>query len=477
MSEHVTTLYERRDAFTSMDTELLIVGGGPAGYSAAIRAGQRGLDVTLVADGAVGGTCLNHGCIPSKALLTATGRVQSVETAQEMGIYVEPYVDVAEMAAWKDGVVDRLTSGVEQLCAANGVDVIDGFARFEDEHTVSVDGSSEITFEAAIVATGSRPVSLPGFDFDDEPILDSRQALALDAAPPRLLVVGAGYIGMELSTVFARLGSDVTVVEMLDGPLPQYDDELTAPVVEAATDLGIDFNFGEAASGWRSTGRGVVVTTETETGETFDYDADRVLVAVGREPVTAGLNLDALGLETDERGFLETDDLGRTDRDHVFAVGDVAGEPMLAHKGVHEGLVAAAAAAGDGEPPSSRAVPSVVFTAPEIATVGLDPDEARDRGIDPVVGRFPFSASGRALTTGEPRGFVRLVAKADGRVVGGQVVGPEASELIAEIGLAVEAELSLADVAETIHAHPTLSEATMEAAEHALGRAIHTLNR
>lgn len=459
-----------------METELLVVGGGPAGYTAAIRAAQCGLAVTLVEDGNVGGTCLNHGCIPSKALLSGTETVHEMETAEEVGIYVEPYVDLGEMIDWKDGVVDRLTSGVAQLCRHNGVELVDGRARFADEHAVTVNGDEEITFDSTILATGSRPMVLPGFDFDAEHIWNSRQALAADRTPPRLLVVGAGYIGMELSTVFARLGSDVTVVEMLDEPLPQYEEDLTRPVHERAADLGIDITFGEAATEWRRDGRDIVITTETESGETSAYEVDRALVAIGREPVTAGLDLGAASVETDERGFIETDEHGRTTADDVFAVGDVAGEPMLAHAGMHEGVVAAETLAGEN-PPSAREVPSVVFTNPEIATVGWSPDEAKAQGIDPIVGRFPFSASGRAMTTRETTGFVRLVADGERRIVGGQIVGSGASELIAEVGLAVRTNVSLNELAETIHTHPTLSEATMEAAEHALGRAIHTSNQ
>lgn len=459
-----------------METELLVVGGGPAGYTAAIRGAQRGLTVTLVEDGNIGGICLNHGCIPSKALLSGTETVHEMEASEEMGIYVEPYVNVEEMVAWKDGIVDQLTNGVGQLCQQNGVELIDGFASFEDDHTVTLDRDEEITFKSAILATGSRPIALPEFGFDAEPIWDSRQALAADQTPPRLLVVGAGYIGMELSTIFARLGSDVTIVELLDKPLPQYEEELTQPVHEQAVGLGIDINFGEAATEWWRDGHDVVVTTETENGETSTYEVDQVLVAIGREPVTSGLNLETIPIETDERGFVETDEYGRTTAKNVFAVGDLAGEPMLAHAGMHEGIVAVETLVGE-DPPPTRVVPTVVFTKPEIATVGVSPDEARAQGIDPVVGRFPFSASGRAMTTLETTGFVRLVADEDRHIVGGQIVGPEASELIAEIGLAVQTEVLLEELAGTIHTHPTLSEATMEAAEHALGQSIHTTNR
>lgn len=321
-----------------------------------------------------------------------------------------------------------------------------------------------------------RQAPAAGFDFEADPIVDAKQALAMDEAPLRLLVVGAGYIGMELSTVFGRLGTDVTIVEMLDEPLPPYDEELTQPIEDAAVDLGIDINFGEAATEWSQNGQSVTVRTETESGESAEYEADRVLVAIGREPVTTGLDLDAVDVSTDDRGFIETDEYGRTSVDHIFAAGDVAGEPMLAHAGSHEGIVAAETIAGRS-PPSATSVPAVVFTEPEIATVGMGPEEATEAGIDPIVGRFPFSASGRAMTTRQTDGFVRLVADEEGRIVGGQIVGPEASELIAEIGLAVETEVTLEELAGTIHAHPTLSEATMEAAEHALGQAIHTMNR
>jgi len=501
---------------SSGETDVLVIGGGPGGYAAAIRAGQLGLDVTLVEMDAYGGACLNRGCIPSKALLSATRLAHEAGRATDMGVYADPEVDAEEMTAWKDGVVDRLTSGIEKLCMGNGVDLIEGRAAFEGDHRARVhgeDGSERATidFAYAIVATGSRPVEVPGFPFDADPVLDSAGALSVDDAPDSLVVIGAGYVGMELSTVFARMGTDVAVLETLDSALPTYPDDLTRPVRKRLEDLGVTFRFGEAASGWRevdsapsgqadsppdtegdSGDDGIVIETEDEDGETRAYPAESVLVAVGREPVTGTLNLDAAGLEPTDGGFIETDDQGRTDRDHVFAVGDVAGEPMLAHKASAEGEIAAetiatevddgasATEVGPDEPPTpeSRAIPAAVFTDPEIGTVGLTEEEAADAGFDPVVGEFPLRASGRALTLGETDGFVRIVGDAEsGIVLGGQAVAPEASELIAEIGLAVEAGATLADVAETVHTHPTLSESTMGAAKNALGAAIHTLNR
>ncbi|WP_435067914.1 dihydrolipoyl dehydrogenase [Haloplanus sp. C73] len=462
-------------------TEVLVIGAGPGGYVAAIRAAQHGLDVTLVERDAYGGVCLNRGCIPSKAYVSATDVAHDAATAEEMGIYADPAIDLAAMCDWKDGVVDRLTGGVEKLCKANGVGLVEGTAAFLDSETVRVERDEDtetIAFENCIVATGSRPIELPGFSFAADPVLDSAAALELDSVPDRLVVVGAGYIGMELSTVFAKLGSDVTVVEALDGALPGYEDDVARVVRKRAESLGVDFHFGEGATGWRDAADGdIVVTTETADGEASTHGADRVLVAVGREPVTDTLDAANAGLEPTDDGVFETDERGETDISGIYAVGDVAGEPMLAHVASAEGLVAAGAIAGEPAAFDTRAIPAAVFTDPEIATVGLTEAEAAEEGYDPVVGEMPFNASGRALTAGETDGFVRIVASADGFLLGAQIVGPEASELVAEPTLGIEMGATLEDVAATIHTHPTLSEAVMEAAENALGQAIHTLNR
>ncbi|WP_254531958.1 dihydrolipoyl dehydrogenase [Natrinema gelatinilyticum] len=480
-------------------TEVLVVGAGPAGYVAAIRAGQLDLDVTLVERDAYGGTCLNYGCIPSKALITATDVAHEAATAEEMGIHADPAIDLAGMIDWKDGVVDQLTGGVEKLCKANGVTLLEGTARFADENTVRVShsgegqGSESVEFEHAIVATGSRPVEIPNFQFDDEPILDSRQALGLTSVPDSLVIVGAGYIGMELANVFAKLKTDVTVIEMLDSILPGYDDDLKRPVKQRATDLGIDFEFGYTVSNWHDRDEGGIRVVaepaeqaaadggeeaEQLVDDRLEFDADSVLVAVGREPVSDTLELSAAGVETDDRGFIVTDSRARTNIDHIFAVGDVAGEPMLAHKGSTEGKIAAEVIAGEPAMLDQQAIPAVVFTDPEIATVGMTESEAIEAGFETTVGQFPFRASGRALTTGHSDGFVKIVADdAAGYLLGASIVGPEASELIAELGFAIELGATLEDVAATVHAHPTLSESVMEAAENALGHAIHTLNR
>ena len=468
----------------STGTEVLVIGAGPGGYVAAIRAGQLDLDVTLVEREAYGGTCLNHGCIPSKALITATGVAHEAGTAEEMGVHADPAIDMGGMVEWKDDVVDQLTGGVEQLCKANGVELIEGTAEFAGRHKARVahggegQGSESIEFEHAIVATGSRPVEIPGFEFDGEHVLSSRHALSLDTVPDSMVIVGAGYIGMELAGVLAKAGTDVTIVEMLDEALAGYTNDLAAPVVDNMEELGVELHLGEAAQEWHETGDGLRVTTENADGEESTHDCEKVLVAVGRTPVTDTLNLDEVGIEPDENGFLATDDRARTDLDHVFAVGDVAGEPMLAHKGMMEGRVAAEVIAGEPAALDYQAVPAAVFTEPEIGTVGMTESEAEEAGFSPVTGEMPFRASGRALTTGHTEGFVRIVAEEEsGFVLGGQIVGPDASELVAEVGLAIELGATLEDIAATIHTHPTLAEAVQEAAENALGQAIHTMNR
>ncbi|KAB1197778.1 MULTISPECIES: dihydrolipoyl dehydrogenase [Haloferax] len=466
-------------------TDVLVIGAGPGGYVAAIRAAQKGLDTTLVEKDAYGGTCLNYGCIPSKALITSSNLAHEAGNAEEMGIHADPVVDMSQLRDWKDGVVDQLTGGVEKLCKANGVNLVEGTARFKDENAVRIahggegQGSETIEFEHCIIATGSRVIQIPGFDFEDEHVWSSRDALATDTVPDRLVVVGGGYIGMELSTTFAKLGADVTVVEMLDDILPGYESDVARVVRKRAEELGIDLNFGEGASGWREEDDGIMVTTETEDGEENEYRADKVLVAVGRSPVTDTMELENAGLEADDRGFLGVDEFMRTDVEHIYAVGDVvASSPMLAHAASKEGIVAAEHIAGEPVAFDNQAVPAAVFTDPEIGTVGMTEDEAEEAGFTPAVGQMPFRASGRALTTGHADGFVRIVADEDsGFVLGAQIVGPEASELVAEVALAIEMGATLEDVASTIHTHPTLAEAVMEAAENALGEAIHTLNR
>jgi dihydrolipoamide dehydrogenase len=460
-------------------TEVLVIGGGPGGYVAAIRATQLDLEVTLVEMDAYGGTCLNHGCIPSKALISATDVGHRARAAEHMGVHADPAMDLQGMVEWKDRIVRHLTKGVEKLCENAGVTLMEGRAEFAGTDSVRVvhggegEGAESVDFEHAIVATGSRPIEIPGFEFDGECVLSSRDALALESVPESMVVVGAGYIGMELATVFAKLGCDVTVLEQLEEALPTYEDDVSEVVRERAADLGVDFYFGETAQDWEASGEGITVTAKEE-GRVTEFGAETCLVAVGREPVTDTLNREAAGIETDASGFLVTDDRAETNVSGIYAVGDVAGEPMLAHKAFREGEVAAEVIAGEPAALDYRAIPAAVFTDPEIGTVGMTESEAVEAGFDPVVGQMPLRASGRALTVDDTDGFVRVVAdRDDGFVLGGQVVGPEASELVAELALAIEMGATLEDVAATIHVHPTLSEAVHEAVKGAAGHSIH----
>ncbi len=460
-------------------TELLVIGGGPGGYVAAIRGAQLDLDVTLVEKDAYGGTCLNHGCIPSKALVSATDVAHAAGSAEHMGVHADPAIDMQGMVSWKDKLVRTLTKGVEHLCSDAGVNLIEGRAEFAGHDTARVvhdgegEGSESISFEHAIIATGSRPIEIPGFEFDGERILSSRQVLSLESAPDSMLVVGGGYIGMELATVFQKVGTDVTVLEQLPDALPTYEDDVTEVVRDRAEELGVDFHFGHRATGWEEDGDGLLVTTESDDGEET-FAAEKCLVAVGRRPVTETLNLDETDIETTENGFIGTDSKARTDIEHIFAVGDVAGEPMLAHKAFKEGEVAAEVVADEPAALDYQAMPAAVFTDPEIGSVGMTEAEAEDAGFTPAVGQMPLRASGRALTVDDTDGFVRVVADAEsGFVLGGQIVGPDASEMVAELALAIEMGATLEDVAATVHIHPTLSEAVHEAVKGAAGRSIH----
>ncbi|EMA08854.1 dihydrolipoyl dehydrogenase [Haloarcula marismortui] len=468
-------------------TDVLVIGAGPGGYVAAIRAAQLDLDVTLVEKGAYGGACLNRGCIPSKALINGSRLASEAGNAEELGIYADPTVALDEMISWKDGVVDQLTSGIEQLCTAAGVNLLNGTAKFAAENKIRIvhqgegQGSESLKFEYCIIATGSRPIEIPEFDFDDERIVSSDGALNFETVPDELVIVGAGYIGMELATVYSRLGSDVSVVEMLEQALPSYQEDVASIVRKRAERLGVDFHFGYTADSWaKSDGKAALTAVpadEAAHDSAIELTADRILVAVGRRPVTDTLSIDDAGVETNAQGFIPTDSRCRTNKEHIFAVGDVAGEPMLAHKGSKEGEVAAEVIAGEPAAVDYQALPAAVFTDPEIGTVGLTENEAANEGMTPVTGEFQFQASGRALTANRTEGFVRIVAaKETERVIGAQIVGPEASELIAEIAAMIEMGAKLQDIGSTVHTHPTLSEAIMEAAQNARGKAIHRRN-
>ncbi len=463
----------------TMETQAVIIGAGPAGYVAAIRLGQLGISAVLVEKGELGGTCLNVGCIPSKALISASKLVQQIGAAEVMGITCEGVtVDLGQMMRWKDGIVAKLTGGVAQLVRGQGGQIVRGRASFEGPKTLRVEGADAVTtvrFEHAIVATGSVPSSIPGFEFDGRHVVSSTEALAWTAAPKRLIVIGGGYIGMELGGVWQRLGSEVTVVEFEDRVLPGFDKDLARPVVKRFQAQGGTLMTGTRARGFRAVKGGVEVEVESRRdSKRLTISADVILLTVGRRPLSAGLGLEKAGVAIDAKGFIAVDGAQRTNVAHIFAVGDVAGEPMLAHKGSKEGEVAAEVIAGRPSAFDVASIPAVVFTDPEIATVGMTEGEAQAAGFVPKAARFAFAANGRALSLNDAEGFVRLVACSETeRLLGAQIVGPEASNLIAELGLAIEMGALVSDVGLTIHAHPTLAEAVMEAANAVSGHAIH----
>jgi dihydrolipoamide dehydrogenase len=460
-------------------TTLLVVGGGPGGYVAAIRAAQLGVATTLVEGEHLGGTCLNIGCIPSKALIHAAGEFEKAcHYAQEspLGIHVaSPCIDLAQTVRWKDGIVGRLTGGVAGLLKKHGVDVVHGWARVVDGKTVAVDAGAgqeaqRIVCEHLLLAPGSLPVALPAMPFGGR-VVSSTEALAPQALPKRLVVVGAGYIGLELGTAYRKMGAEVTVVEALDRVLPAYDEELVRPVAASLRRQGVQVHLGCTVQGMNAGGDSVRIRTAQ--GEESLLPADQVLVAVGRRPRTEGFGLETLMLDMDGRA-VRIDDQCRTSMRNVWAIGDVTGEPMLAHRAMAQGEMVAEIIAGRRRHFAPAAIPAVCFTDPEVVVVGRTPAEAAQAGLDCISATFPFAANGRSLTLESSEGFVRVVARRDDHlIVGWQAVGRGVSELSAAFGQSIEMGARLEDTAGTIHAHPTLGEAVQETALRALGHALH----
>ncbi len=460
------------------ETDVAVIGGGPGGYAAAFRAADLGQEVTLIeAAPALGGECLHHGCIPSKTLLSATHLLDQIAAAHSMGIRAEQVsVDAAAMNRWKDGILARLAAGLEQLAARRGIEIVHGNAAFTGSRRLRISngGAGSLTFKHAIIATGSRPIHLPGIEIDGGRVMTSQQALQLREIPERLLIIGGGYIGLELGSVYVRLGSRVTVVELTEQLLPGIERDLVQVVQETLRKRGVEMHLRTKVTGLQSEGKYLTVSLAQENGSTLALEADAVLVAVGRRPNTDGLGLEQTKVKRDAHGFIQIDAQRRTADARIYAVGDVTGEPMLAHKAAREGKVAAEAIAGEPAAFDNVAVPAVIFTEPEIALCGLSEDQARAAGYAVKVGKFPFRALGRALTLNATDGFVKVIADAEHEVLlGVRMVGPDVSELISEAVLAIEMGAQLEDLAASIHPHPTLSEALAEAAEAALQRAIH----
>ncbi|MDA1264120.1 MAG: dihydrolipoyl dehydrogenase [Planctomycetota bacterium] len=461
--------------------KVAVIGAGPAGYVCAIRLAQLGQGVTVIEKDALGGTCLNVGCIPSKAMIAAGSLLHKIGGASAMGITAENVsLDVNQLVEWKAGIVGKLTGGIGVLLKNHKVPVLYGVATIVDKNTVKVtgkDGAQTLKVDDIVIATGSIPIEIPGFDFDEDAVWSSTGALAPKEIPGHLVVIGGGYIGLELGIMYRKLGSKVTVLEATPGALPGQDRECVKVIERSLKKMKIKLMTETFAQGYERQGDGYAVRVKTKQGEEV-VACDQILSTVGRRPFSAGLGLENAGLKADERGFLATDKQMRTAVPNIYAVGDIAGQPMLAHKGSKEGLVAAAVIAGQPEEYDVRCVPAVIFTAPEMASVGLTEEQCKAEGREYKTGSFPFAASGRAMSLMETEGFVKIIADAQtDELLGVHMVGPEVTELIAEAALAIEMGATAEDLSRTIHAHPTLPEAVMEAAESVHGMAIHIFQK
>lgn len=461
------------------EADLIVIGSGPGGYVAAIRAAQLGRKVICVERGAIGGVCLNVGCIPSKALIQAGHHFAAAKSGGLFGVTSkETTIDFAATQQWKDErVVTKLTHGIASLLKKNKVEVIQGEAHFVDDQKIRIifDDAYGQTyrFNNAIIATGSRPIEIKALPFGGR-ILNSTGLLNIAQIPESLIVVGGGYIGMELAGAFADFSTKITILEGLDHVLNGFEADLAKPVIKALEDKGVTIITGAKATASRASDNDVTITYERD-GKTEQIVADYCCVTVGRRPNTDDIGLDVIGLIMTDRGLIVVDEQGRTSLEHIFAIGDIVAGPPLAHKASYEAKVAAEAIAGDAAAAVDyTAIPTICYTSPEIATVGLTKDEATKQGLDVKVAKFPLAGNGRSLSMNNEVGFVRLVAeKSTGRLVGAQLVGPNVSELIGELTLAIENLMTAEDVAMTIHSHPTLTESIMDASEALLGHPIH----
>ena len=468
----------------SLRADALVIGAGPGGYVAGIRLGQLGKKALVVERDKAGGVCLNVGCIPSKALINAAKLYEKIQHGADLGILADNLrVDMAKLQSWKDGVVGKLAAGVRQLLKANGCDWRNGNARLLSPGRVEIQGNGPdagktylVETAHIVIATGARPVPIPGFAFDGKRVVDSTGALAFTEVPRRLVVIGAGYIGMEIGTLYAKLGSRVTFVEALPTILSGSEPDCVQVVARRAKQLGMEILVDAKASRWSEKGDCAAVVVETAAGER-QLDADKILVAVGRQPNSEDLGLQAAGVRV-ERGFIPVDRKMRTNVAGLYAIGDVTGQPQLAHKASRQAEVVAEVIAGRAAEMDAQVIPSVVFTDPEIASAGLGAAEAEKRGLQVTLGKFPLLALGRAIANHDTEGFVKVVVETQTRkLLGVHIAANGAGDLIAEAALAIEMGALAGDLAGTIHAHPTLPEAIMEAAKAALGEAIHIQNR
>src|SRR5690625_952194 len=461
-----------------IELDTLVIGAGPGGYVAAIRAAQLGQKVTIVDKGDLGGVCLNVGCIPSKALIEAGHSAQKAKGSEDLGITTDNVsVDFSKVQEWKGKVVNKLTSGVEGLLKGNKVDIVKGEVYFVDDHKVRVmdeKNSQTYTFKHCIIATCSTPIEIPGYKLSER-IINSTGALNLKEIPEKLVVVGGGYIGTELGTAYANFGTEVTILEGTKDILGGFEKQMSQLVKRNLKKKGVKIITEATAKNAEESDKGVKVTYEAK-GKEEILDADYVLVTVGRRPNTEEIGLEQVGIDVDEKGLIKIDKQCRTNKGNIYAIGDIVAGKPLAHKASYEAKIAAEAINGEKSEIDYLGIPEVVFSEPELASVGFNEKQAKDAGYEVKASKFPFAANGRALSFNDTDGFVKLVTrKEDGLVIGGQVAGVNASDIIAEIGLAIEAGMTAEDIALTIHAHPTLGEMTMEAAEIALGTPVHML--
>lgn len=465
-----------------LNPDVLVIGAGPGGYAAAIRLAQMDKKVVIVEKEFVGGVCLNTGCIPTKALYSVTESLAKRESWARRGIAMgQPNIDLRKLRASQDQVVEQLTSGVAKLLETTGAKLVWGEAKLDQKGKVIVKlsdgGKRNYNPKKVIIASGSRPVQIPGFEFETEGVWDSTQALQLDSIPDRLAILGAGVIGLEMATIYSRLGSEVVIVELLDSILPglNVDRRMQVMIGRQLKSQGITVHTGWKAKHLTQKSDGLAVTAAKD-DEEKTIGVDNLLLAVGRRPNVDFLP-EELGIEFTDQGFIEVDDRARTNLDGIYAIGDVAGMPLLAHKAMKQGTIAAEVICGN-TPLSYSTVPYAIFTDPEFAAVGLSEEEARKEGHEVQVGRFPLRASGKAVAMDETEGSIKVIAEKDGgRILGCQILGPHASDLISELAVAIENSLSGSDLTRAIHPHPTLSEAVAEAVEDLEGRAIHIVSR